>query len=162
MAHQAAAAVFIGAFALVSIVGFVAARWNRAEHAGLHEWGLAGRRFGTVLSWFLIGGDLYTAYTFIAIPALVYGAGAIGFYGVPYTILIYPLIFAVMPRLWSICKKYDYITAADFVRGRFQSRSLALSGCRYRHSCDHALHRFAIGRHASRHQRPWGFQLPAY
>jgi len=29
----------------------------------LHEWGLVGRRFGTLTTWFLLGGDLYTAYT---------------------------------------------------------------------------------------------------
>jgi hypothetical protein len=28
-----------------------------------------GRGFGTFVSWFMLGGDLYTAYTFIAVPA---------------------------------------------------------------------------------------------
>src|SRR2546429_5854662 len=51
--------------------GFVAARWRRADVGHLNEWGLAGRRFGSVVTWFLLGGDLYTAYTFIAVPALV-------------------------------------------------------------------------------------------
>ena len=46
----------------------------------LEEWGLAGRNFGTWITWFLIGGDLYTAYTVIAVPALLYGAGAMGFF----------------------------------------------------------------------------------
>jgi len=46
----------------------------------LNEWGLAGRGFGTFVSWFLLGGDIYTAYTFIAVPALVYATGAAGFY----------------------------------------------------------------------------------
>ena len=50
----------------------------------LEEWALGGRRFGTIVSWFLLGGDLYTAYTFIAVPALVYGVGALGFFAVPY------------------------------------------------------------------------------
>ena len=43
--------------------------------ASLEEWALGGRSFGTIVSWFLLGGDLYTAYTFIAVPALVYGVG---------------------------------------------------------------------------------------
>jgi solute:Na+ symporter, SSS family len=34
----------------------------------LHEWGLGGRRFGTVMIWFLFGADTYTAYSFIAVP----------------------------------------------------------------------------------------------
>src|SRR6202451_1669821 len=93
----------------------------------LHEWGLGGRRFGTVVTWFLIGGDLYTAYTFIAVPALAFGAGAIAFFAVPYTIIIYPLLFLVYRRLWHVCHKHGYITAGDFVRGRFGNRWLALA-----------------------------------
>lgn len=125
--HAAAIGVFAALLLSVSALGFVAARWQRGNPHSLEEWGLAGRGFGTVLSWFLIGGDLYTAYTFIAIPALVFGAGAIGFFGVPYTILIYPMAFAVLPRLWKSCQEHGYVTAADWVHGQFGNRWLALA-----------------------------------
>src|SRR5574340_185140 len=110
--------VFIVLFALVTVLGFVAARWRRGDLNQLNEWGLAGRRFGTLVTWFLLGGDLYTAYTFVAVPALVYASGAIGFFALPYTIIVYPFIFVVMPRLWAVCRKHHYITVSDFVRGR--------------------------------------------
>jgi SSS family solute:Na+ symporter len=127
-AHSAVAlTVFIVLFALVTVLGFVAARWRPADLDQLHEWGLGGRRFGTVVTWFLLGGDLYTAYTFIAVPALVFGQGALGFFAVPYTIIAYPLVFVVMPRLWSVSHRRGYVTAADFVRGRFDSPALALA-----------------------------------
>src|ERR1043166_142349 len=91
--------VFIDLFIFVTVLGFFASRWRAGDLNLLHEWGLAGRRFGTIVTWFLLGGDLYTAYTFIAVPALVFGSGAIGFYAVPYTIIVYPFVFVVMPRL---------------------------------------------------------------
>ena len=116
--------VFVVLFGLVTGLGFVAARWRRGNLDELQEWGLGGRRFGTVITWFLLGGDLYTAYTFIAVPALMFGAGAIGFFAVPYTIFVYPVLFAVFPRLWSVAHKRGYVTAADFVRGRFDSPPL--------------------------------------
>ena len=119
--------IFIGLFALITVLGFVAAHWRKGDLDLLHEWGLGGRRFGTIITWFLIGGDLYTAYTFIAVPALAFGAGAIAFFAVPYTIMIYPILFLVFPRLWHVCHKHQYITAADFVRGRFGNRWLALA-----------------------------------
>src|SRR5579863_10499187 len=119
--------VFIALFLFVTVLGFVAARWRAADLTQLHEWGLGGRRFGTVVTWFLLGGDLYTAYTFIAVPALVFGKGAIGFFALPYTIIAYPLVFVVMPRLWSVAHKHGYITGADFVRGRYDSGALALA-----------------------------------
>ncbi len=119
--------VFVLLFGFITWLGFAAARWRRGDLDQLHEWGLGGRRFGTVVTWFLVGGDIYTAYTFIAVPALAFGAGAVAFFAVPYTILIYPLLFLVFPRLWNVCHKRGYITAADFVRGRFGNRWLALA-----------------------------------
>jgi len=119
--------VFCALFLLVTVLGFVAARWRRPdtlEH--LDEWGLGGRNFGPWITWFLLGGDLYTAYTFVAVPALVYGAGAAGFFAVPYTIVVYPLVFLVAPRLWSVSHRHGYVTPADFVRGRHGSPTLAL------------------------------------
>src|SRR5207248_5410849 len=122
-----ALAIFVLLFAFITWLGFAAARWRKGDLDLLHEWGLGGRRFGTVITWFRIGGDLYTAYTFIAVPALAFGAGAIAFFAVPYTIMIYPILFLVFPRLWHVCHKHHYITAADFVRGRFGNRWLALA-----------------------------------
>jgi solute:Na+ symporter, SSS family len=120
--------ILVVAFALVTLVGFAAARWRRAESMmHLDEWGLGGRGFGTFVSWFLLGGDLYTAYTFIAVPALVYGVGAAGFFAVPYTIMVFPIVFVFAPRLWSVCREHGYVTPADFVRGRYGSRGLALA-----------------------------------
>src|SRR5271167_2863043 len=103
-----ATAVFVFFFGVVSVLGFVAARWRAADLGHIDEWGLGGRRFGTVVTWFLLGGDLYTAYTFIAVPALVFGAGAIGFFAVPYTLMLYPFVFVVYPRLWSVARKHGY------------------------------------------------------
>jgi solute:Na+ symporter, SSS family len=122
-----AVTIFVALFAFVTLLGFGAARWRRGDLDHLHEWGLGGRRFGTLVTWFLLGGDLYTAYTFVAVPALMFGAGAVGFFAVPYTVLVYPILFAVFPKLWAVAHAKGYVTAADVVRGRFDSRMLALA-----------------------------------
>ena len=119
--------IFVVLFLLISWLGFAAARWRKGDLDLLHEWGLGGRRFGTVITWFLVGGDVYTAYTFIAVPALAFGTGAVAFFAVPYTIIIYPLVFLIFRRLWHVCSKHGYITAGDFVRGRYGNRWLALA-----------------------------------
>jgi SSS family solute:Na+ symporter len=123
-----ALAIFIAFFVLVTVMGFIAARWRRPPTlARLDEWGLGGRQFGTWITWFLVGGDFYTAYTVIAVPALVYAVGAYGFFALPYTIIVYPFVFAVMPVLWRVAKENGYITAADVVHGRYGSRPLELA-----------------------------------
>ena len=120
--------VFLFLFLLVTVLGFAASRWRRAQALdNLDEWGLGGRGFGTFIAWFLIGGDLYTAYTFVAVPALLYAGSAIGFFAVPYTIVVYPLIFLFLPRLWSVSHRHGYVTPADFVEGRYDSKPLALA-----------------------------------
>ncbi|MFC7533497.1 monocarboxylate uptake permease MctP [Actinoplanes sp. GCM10030250] len=125
--HITEIVVFTFLFLLVSGMGFVAARWRAPKDmAHLDEWGLGGRSFGGWVTWFLVGGDLYTAYTFVAVPALIFGAGAAGFFAVPYTIVIYPLFFLILIRLWSVSHRHGFVTPADFVRTRFESPTLAL------------------------------------
>src|ERR1700758_5270269 len=123
-----ALSVFIFFFALVTVMGFFAARWKSgpvSEH--LDEWGLGGRPLGIWLTWFLIGADFYTAYTVIAVPALVYAVGAYGFFALPYTIIVYPFVFAIMPILWKVAHRNGYVTAADVVQGIYNSRGLELA-----------------------------------
>ncbi|GAC1415515.1 MAG: sodium:solute symporter family protein [Burkholderiaceae bacterium] len=119
--------VFVFFFVLVTGMGFAASRWqtgdaNKGDH--LDEWGLGGRNFGTWITWFLVGGDFYTAYTVIAVPALVYAVGAYGFFALPYTILVYPVVFVIMPKLWHAAQRAGHVTAADVVYGRYASRPL--------------------------------------
>ena len=121
--------VLILLFLVVTVLGFMATRFKRAESLdNLDEWGLGGRKFGTWITWFLLGGDLYTAYTFIAVPAAMFATGAVaGFFAVPYTIVLYPIIFIFMARLWSVSHRHGYVTSADFVQGRYGDRGLSLA-----------------------------------
>jgi solute:Na+ symporter, SSS family len=121
-------AVVLGVAVLgVTLMGFLAARWGGANLGSLEQWALGGRSFGTVVSWFLLGGDLYTAYTFIAVPALVYGVGALGFFAVPYATIAYPVALVVLQRFWSVARRQGYVTTADFVRDRYGNRTLEIA-----------------------------------
>jgi SSS family solute:Na+ symporter len=42
--------VFLAFFALVTVLGFFASRWKAGDLSHLHEWGLGGRQFGTIIS----------------------------------------------------------------------------------------------------------------
>lgn len=124
-------AVTVGAFLTVlggtSVLGLFARRfYRRDELPTLEGWALASRQFGTVITWFLLGGAIFTAYTFAAVPGLAYGVGALGFFALPYTIMLCPLLFVLLPRLWSVARQHSYITVADYVRGRYSSPTLAL------------------------------------
>ncbi|WP_283138917.1 sodium:solute symporter family protein [Rhizohabitans arisaemae] len=127
MLEPISATTFLAVLGGTSLLA-IAARRFRAPAAlpTLESWALADRRFGTTVTWFLLGGSIYTAYTFAAVPGFVYGVGALGFFAVPYTVIVYPLAFVLLPRLWSMARRHGYITVADFVRGRYGSPALAL------------------------------------
>jgi len=113
-------------FAVFVFLGFYGARWRRGNLAQLHEWALAGRRLGIALAWFLIGADLYTAYTFVAVPSLLFAKGAYAFFAVPYVALTFAIAMLLMTILWDRSRERGYITAADFVQDQFNSVTLAL------------------------------------
>jgi solute:Na+ symporter, SSS family len=125
---MSSAAIVLGVAVLaVTVMGFLAGRWGGASLASLEQWALGGRSFGTIVSWFLLGGDLYTAYTFVAVPALVFGVGALGFFAVPYATIAYPVALVVLQRFWSVARREGYVTAADFVRDRYGDRTLEIA-----------------------------------
>ncbi len=118
--------VFLTFFVFFVVLGFFAMFWRRGDLKLLNEWALAGRRLGTWLMFFLVGADLYTAYTFIAIPSSLYAKGAIFFYAVPYVTLTFGIAMLAMPRIWEISRQKGYITASDFIRDRHKSRLLGV------------------------------------
>lgn len=124
-------ALFFGIIIVVLFAGYAAYFWRRPKTMeDISEWGLGGRRFGTVVMWFLLGGDLYTAYTLIAVPGAAatsgIGGGAFAMFAITYGIMIYPIVYATMPRIWTISKKNGYITASDYIKDRFSSPLLAM------------------------------------
>ncbi len=124
--HRVQFGVFLGLLVVVIALGFWAARWRQPTTMySLDEWGLGGRSFGPVLTWFLASGDLYTAYTFVALPALMYAVGAAGFFAVPFAVITLPLVFVGLSRLWSVAHVHGLVTPADFVRVRFGSAWLS-------------------------------------
>ncbi|MBY8861392.1 sodium:solute symporter [Nocardia sp. CA2R105] len=120
--------VFLVLFVLVTGLGFVASRWRRAQDLNhLDEWALGGRGFGGFVTWFLLGGDLYSAYTLIAVPAAIFSLGAFGFYAVPNAVVLYALGFVFLPRLVRLAHEKGYVTLTDFINDRFKSRTLGLA-----------------------------------
>jgi SSS family solute:Na+ symporter len=124
--HRVEFWVFAILLGVVVLVGFAAARWRRPPtfHT-LEEWGVGGRAFGNWVTWFLLGGSTLTAYTFVAIPAFVYGVGAMGYFAVPFAIMVAPMTYLLSTRIWSVAHRYGFVTGAEFVRARFGSRGLA-------------------------------------
>lgn len=127
MINNISIGVFVSLFAVFVFLGFYGSRWRKGDLRKLKEWGMAGSRIGTFLGWFLLGADIYTAYTFIAVPSSLFAKGAIYFFAAPYVIITYAFAMWAMPRFWKIANEHGYLTVSDFVRSIFNSRLLAIS-----------------------------------
>ena len=119
--------VFIALFAVFTFLGFYGYKWRQGDLKQLHEWALAGRRLGWFVVWFLLGADLFTAYTFIAVPSGMLANGSLYFFAVPYVAWGFGVALLTMPKLWEFAKEHGLVTAGDFVKFRFGSRSLAIT-----------------------------------
>lgn len=117
---------FVVLFAVFTFLGFYGSRWRKGNLDQLHDWALAGRKLGTTLSFFLVGADLYTAYTFVALPSSIFVKGSLYFYAVPYTAVTFGVALVFAPKLWAVSRKNGYVTASDFVKDRFTSRTLSI------------------------------------
>ncbi|MGI5453704.1 sodium:solute symporter family protein [Streptomyces sp. CA-249302] len=127
MADGAMTATFLAVIGGASLLAVTARRLRPSDRLpSLEGWALADRSLGPVWTWFLLGGTIFTAYTFTAVPGLAYGNGAPAFFAVPYTVIVCPIAFVLLSRLWEVARRHGYVTAGDFVRGRYGSPSLAL------------------------------------
>lgn len=106
---------------------FASLRFHRLDRLpSLEGWALADRRLSSKWVWLLLGSTMFTAYTFTAVPGAVVSTGALGFFALPYVIVLCPLAFIVLPRLAAEARQGGHITIADLVRDRYRSPSLAL------------------------------------
>src|SRR4029450_3309160 len=49
------------------------------------------------------------------------------FSAAPSAIVLYPIIFFFLARMWSVAHRHGYVTTADIVQGRYGTRSLSLA-----------------------------------
>lgn len=109
----------------VVIVGFLAGR-NKKSRSSVEEWSVGGRRLGALFVWFLVGADVYTAYTFLGLTSTAYKGGSIAFFATPYVVLAYPIAYFFLPKLWKVASKHKFMTLADYIKGRFDSKLFSI------------------------------------
>ena len=116
------AAVIVGVV-LVSLIGI---RAGAGSSRTLEGWVVNDRGMGPVMTWFLLGTEVYTAFTFIGLAGFAYARGGGVFYNVATNDVGYALGFFILPAIWLVGRRYGYVTQADFIEGRYGSRGLGI------------------------------------
>jgi SSS family solute:Na+ symporter len=115
--------IIFGTIAVSSLVGIYA---GRRMTMNLENWTVGGRRFGAVLIWLLMAGEVYTTFTFLGASGWAYGKGAPTYYILIYGTLAYTLSFFILPKLWRLGKRHGLHTQPDFFIKTYGCRSLGV------------------------------------
>lgn len=114
---------------ILSVIVFSAAVGifaGRKVKMNLENWTVGGRRFGIVLIWLLMAGEIYTTFTFLGASGWAYSRGAPTFYILIYGTLAYTASFFILPAVWKAGKRFGLHTQPDFFVRRYESRSLGV------------------------------------
>lgn len=120
---NAAIIIILGVVVFSALVGVYA---GRRVKMNLENWTVGGRKFGAIIIWLLMAGEIYTTFTFLGASGWAYSKGAPAFYILVYGALAYTLSFFILPVLWRIGKKYGLHTQPDFFIKRYNSRALGV------------------------------------
>jgi len=120
---NAALFIILAVIVISAVVGITAGRKLKMN---LENWTVGGRRFGVIIIWLLMAGEIYTTFTFLGASGWAYSKGAPAFYILVYGALAYTLSFFILPALWKIGKRYGLHTQPDYFIKRYNSRFLGV------------------------------------
>ncbi len=120
---NAALIIILATILFSSLLGIYA---GRRVKMNLENWTVGGRRFGIIIIWLLMAGEIYTTFTFLGASGWAYSKGAPTFYILVYGALAYTLSFFILPALWKVGKRHGLHTQPDFFIKRYDSRSLGI------------------------------------
>lgn len=96
------------------------------DSGSLTEFTVAGRDLNLFITWFLMGGAIFSAFAFLGGPGWAFSRGAPAFYILAYLVFgIVPWYF-VGPKVGKIGRKFELYSLVGFLKGRFESRTLAI------------------------------------
>lgn len=92
----------------------------------LEEWAVGGRNFGRWLNWFVMAGEIYTAFAFLGASGWAYARGGPTFYILGYGALAYLVGYYLLPVMSTVGRKHNLMTQSDLVEHMYGSRTLGI------------------------------------
>src|SRR5690625_4259010 len=121
---QIALIMMIGYLVIALLIGILSGRGR--DSGSLTEFTVAGRDLNLIVTWFLMGGAIFSAFAFLGAPGWAFSRGAPAFYILAYLVFgIVPWYFTG-PKIGKIGRKLGLYSLVGFLKGRFQSKTLAV------------------------------------
>ena len=104
----------------------VAAIARQRMGVGMNEFFLANRQLGGIVAALTYAATTYSAFMMVGLAGLTYKLG-VGAYGFEVTYLCgLALVVFFGPRFWLVGRKFDYLTHAQLLADRYQSRAVGI------------------------------------
>nr|WP_263326660.1 sodium:solute symporter family protein [Neobacillus sp. Marseille-Q6967] len=121
---QIALLMMIAYLVIALIIGVLAGKGR--DNSSLDEFAVAGGKLGLFVMWFLMGGAVFSAFSFLGAPGWAYSKGAPALYIITYTAFAILPWYIIGPKVGKIGRKYNLYTVAAFMKGRYNSSALAV------------------------------------
>jgi len=115
--------IILGWVLLSLIVGVLAGIKQKFNLAGYL---VSGRGLGLILLYFLMAGEIYSAYAFLGTPGWAYSYGMPIMYALGYMVLAYAFGYFFAEYVWKAGKNLGCVTNADYFQVRYNSKGLAV------------------------------------
>jgi SSS family solute:Na+ symporter len=125
-ASGVALATIFGIVAVGVTIGFIAGASRKMD---LEQWTVGGRRFGAVLMYLLLAGEVYTTFSFLGASGWAYSRGGPTLYILAYLTLAYVVAFYILPPLWEMGRQHGMQTVSDYFAVRYGNKYLAAFVC---------------------------------
>lgn len=121
---QIALIMMIAYLVIALIVGVMAGRGR--DGGSLDEFAVAGGGLGLFVMWFLMGGAVFSAFSFLGAPGWAYSKGAPALYIIAYTAFAILPWYIIGPKIGKIGKRDNLYTISSFLKGRYNSPAIAI------------------------------------
>lgn len=124
MSNEVMSLVVIFAFVIgATVIGMIP---GMKQKMTLEQWAVGGRNFGRWLNWFIMAGEIYTAFAFLGASGWAYARGGPTFYILGYGALAYLVGYYILPAMSPVGKKYGLMTQPDLIEHLYQSKALGI------------------------------------
>ncbi len=119
-------AVILGVSAAYLAICLVIGLIPGKKGSGTADAYVAGDRgLGLLLLYFIMGGTVFSSFAFLGLPGRAYSKGIAATYVLGYGTLAFVPVYFLGPRVARLGRHYGYVTQAEMVMGRFDSRAIA-------------------------------------
>ncbi|MFF2754036.1 sodium:solute symporter [Psychrobacillus sp. NPDC058041] len=107
--------------AVVIVCMYWAIKAGKGKNGNMEEWALGGRGMGAIVTFFLLAGEFFTAFTLTGLVGLAYNSGIATLYIMSYISIACIIGYFLLPKIRRYSKEHNLISQGDFFEKKYKS-----------------------------------------